>query len=127
MPMLARTECEPPVDRHGHGERLEQPVGHLLRGRDVRVLEQHGELVAAQPGSGVTLPDRLADALGDALEQLVADGVAEAVVDVLEVVEVEEHHDERLGGTAAAAQRVRQPVGEELRFASPVSASWNAW
>ncbi len=59
-------------------------------------------------------------------QQLVADGVAQAVVDVLEVVEVEEHHDERLGGTAPALAWASRSA-KSCRLASPVSVSWNAW
>ena len=53
-------------------------------------LEQHGELVAAEPGRGVAGPQRSASRARDRGEQRVAGGVAEGVVDRLEVVEVEE-------------------------------------
>ena len=63
--------------------------------------------------------DRGADPLGDGDQQPVPDAVAEAVVDVLEVVEVEEQHGERLGGAVAAAQRVGEPVAEQLAVGEP--------
>src|SRR4051812_23338477 len=55
------------------------------------------ELVSAEPGGGVARPDRRAHPPGDLDEQVVAGGVAEAVVDPLEVVEVDEEN-RRVGG-----------------------------
>ena len=66
----------------------------------VDVLEQHGELVAAEARGGVAGADAGVEALGDGQQDLVAGGVAEAVVDRLEVVEVEE--DDRQAGLLAA-------------------------
>ena len=54
------------------------------------VLGQDRELVAAEPGDQVVVADEAADPLGDRDEQRVAGGVAEGVVDDLEVVEVDE-------------------------------------
>jgi hypothetical protein len=67
-------------------------------------LEQHGELVAAEPGDGVAGAGRAGDPLRDAHEQLVTGGVAEAVVDRLEVVQVEE--DDGDGAAVAGVQLV---------------------
>ena len=70
---------------------LRRPRGRARR----RPRQQHGELVAAQPRhdsaarSGRRTPAHLA-------QRLVADGVAERVVDVLEAVDVEQRHRERL-------------------------------
>ena len=68
-------------DRHQHGVGR---VGDALAERD--------ELVAAEAGDRVLRPERRPQAVGHLHEQLVADLVAEAVVDVLEVVEVAEQH-----------------------------------
>ena len=73
-------------------EALEQAAGHDLRLRGVDALEQDGELVAAQTRDGVGVAHGLAQAAGDADEQLVAGRVTEAVVDGLEVVDVDEEH-----------------------------------
>ena len=62
-------------------------VGGVLRLADV--VQQHHELVAADAADGVRLAHAAADARGDFLQQLVADGVAEGVVDLLEPVEVD--------------------------------------
>ena len=50
---------------------------------------------------------------GDRHEQAVAGGVAEAVVDGLEVVEVDEQHRQRPAEAAACAQRVLDAVEEQ--------------
>ena len=95
------------------GEHRRDPLGHLDRVvLAADVLEQHPELVAAEPGDGVACAHRLLQPRRDGGEQLVADVVAEAVVDQLEVVEVEEQDrgHERL---RRAAERVLEPVEEQ--------------
>ena len=59
------------------------------------VLEQHGELVAAEPRDGVAGAQAGLEPPRDRHQQLVARGVAEAVVDDLEAVEVEEERRRR--------------------------------
>src|SRR5258707_700178 len=56
----------------------------------MNVLEQDRELVAAEAADGVVRPYTLTQSLGDLDEHAVAHVVAEAVVDDLEAVEVEE-------------------------------------
>ena len=67
------------------------------------VLDQDGELVAAEPRDRVRRPHGFAQPGGDLLQHLVARGVAEAVVDGLEIVEVEEDD-----GDARAARAARR-------------------
>ena len=76
-------------------ERLDDPVGdrHCPIEPCV-VLEEDRELVAAEPGRQVVGPDAALDAFGDRGEKAIAGGVTEGVVDDLEVVEVQEEHDE---------------------------------
>src|SRR3712207_5546303 len=82
---------------------LDDPVGDgldlVLAGH---VLEQHGELVAAEPGRRVRDAEAVQEPAGHAGEELVAGGVAEAVVDPLEVVEVEEQDGDGVAGAAGA-------------------------
>ena len=78
------------------------------------VLEQHGELVAAEAGDGVAGSDRL-EALGDLDQERVAGIVPEAVVDQLEPVEVEEEHPDpnsprRVDASACSSRSEQQPV-----------------
>ena len=54
----------------------------------------HGELVAAEPRHGVARADGGLQPAADFLEQRIADGMAERVVDVLEVIEIEAQHRE---------------------------------
>ena len=63
-------------------------------------LDEHDELVAAEAPDRVALAQHAADPRRDAAQQLVADGMAEGVVDALEAVEVHEHR-RRLGAAAA--------------------------
>ncbi len=83
----------------GDPDRLLECEEQPLRDADgmgfVRSVEQQRELVAAEPGQGVARAARLREALGNGLEQLVARVVAEAVVDLLEAVEVDEQDGER--------------------------------
>ncbi len=86
-------------------------VGGLLAVGDV--LEQHRELVAAEARGGVGPADALVEAPRDLLQHLVARGVAEAVVDRLEVVEVEEDHREAALLAPAAGERVADALREQ--------------
>ena len=80
------------------------------------VLDQDDELVAAEPRDRVARPARLFDSLGDGAQQLVAGDVAEAVVDVLESVEVEEEHCEALFRRRGGRARRHGAAGPSARF-----------
>ncbi len=54
--------------------------------------DQDNELVATLPADGVGTADAIDKPRGDGLQQLVADGMSERVVDVLEAVEIEKEH-----------------------------------
>ena len=91
--MLAVITISRPLMRNGPAQVVEQPQGEADRADLVAaVVDQHRELVAAEPGRHRVGREDLAEPLGHADEQLVADRVAEAVVDGLEVVEVDEQH-----------------------------------
>ena len=57
-------------------------------------LDEDGELVATETRCRVRRAEHELEAVGNPREQLVACHVAEAVVDLLEIIEVEEHHGE---------------------------------
>ena len=80
-------------DRDRRLEAADQPL-HRIDGRDgiADALDQDRELVAAEARGRVGRARDLQQAGGDRLQHLVAHRVAEAVVDRLEVVEVEEDH-----------------------------------
>ena len=91
--------------RSGCGRRLGRP--RLVRD----VLEQDGELVAAEPGDRVLGAQAAASRRATVDQQLVANRVPEAVVDDLEVVEVDEEDGEgglrvRGGGARDRSQAV---------------------
>src|SRR4051812_31469403 len=113
MPMLARVELLL-LERERPGERLEDAlggVGRLLGGLDA--LEQHGELVAAEARGRVAGADARGEALADLEQDLVAGGVAEAVVDRLEVVEVDEDDRQADVVAAGAGDAVAHALGEQ--------------
>ena len=96
---------------------VEQASDERLDVGDVQ--RQHGELVAAQPRDGVALAQGVAQPLAADLQQAVAGGVPERVVDALEVVEVEEGDDggravEERGGDPLLEQRAVGQAGQRV-------------
>ena len=96
---------------------IEDALGHLDdRLRVGRVLEEHGELVTTETGRCVTGSQAAAQAVGHRPQELVARSVPEAVVDELEVVEVDEgHRGDRRVAAADASQGVLDAVEEQRR------------
>ena len=96
----------------GDGERrvqcLADPRGKLLaRVRLVRRRRQDGELIAAAAGDVVGGRDRFVQPLRDGDQQLVADIVAERVIDPLEPVQIQAQQSEwRCRGAAGLEQMV---------------------
>ncbi len=101
-------------------QRADQALGGGARAGGVAVVEQQRELVAAEARQRVLLARRGLQARGDVLEQQVAGGMAERVVDVLEAVEVEE---EERHVPAGAAARTRSPAAHRRR----ARGGWAAW
>ena len=96
--------------------RERRSVGGLLHLR-----HDDGELVATHARDHVELARAAAQTLADELEQLVADMVAERVVDALEMVEIEAKH-----GQAFAALDALDLVVELLEQQRPVRAGRSA-
>ena len=107
--MLALTKCS--RSRRISGRASDSAIRSAIR-LVVDVLGEHRELVAAEAGDGVARPQGLLDARGDSGEQLVAGRVPEAVVDELELVEVEEEHGDRGPATGRHRQGVLQAIEE---------------
>ena len=95
--------------------------------RRIDVGQHDGEFVAAQPCHDVAGAHRLAQARRDQAQQVVADVVAERVVDILETIEVDQHQRDlavvartglqgelklRLEGQAIRQMRQRIVIGE---------------
>ena len=103
-----------PVEDERRLERAAHALGDLPRLVGAReVLEQDGELVAAEPRGGVLGAQAGRQSLGGRAQQLVADRVAEAVVDRLEVVEIDEDHRELTAVAPAARERQGQAILEQ--------------
>jgi len=91
----------------GADRELHAPV-ELPRIREAGLGEDDRELVAAHPAGDVRAPDDRLQSLGHAGEDGVSGQMPDAVVDRLEVVDVEE--DEReLAGSRAAARSLCSP------------------
>ena len=100
---------EAPVEPHLGVERVPQTVGRRFGVGAAGAVEQHAELVAAEPGRDVARSQGAPQALGDDPQQLVTRGVAEEVVDALEAVEVDEEQRARARGLDPLAEQ--PPVG----------------
>src|SRR5205085_7739475 len=101
----------------GAGERLGDSLGDAGRVALVLyVLDQDGELVASEARDGVPGPQRLLQSWRDRREQLVPGRVPEAVVDELELVEIEEEDRHR----GVPALRLGEGVGEAVEEQRPV-------
>ena len=102
----------------GHGERLGEGLEDAVRGVGrlldaVDVLEQERKFVAAEARRRVRGADARGEALRDLGQHLVAGRVTEAVVDRLEVVEVEEDDGDALVLASRTRDRVPHPLREE--------------
>src|ERR1051326_7125931 len=91
---------------------IEDALGHGAGAAEVRVREDDRELVAAEAGEEVGRAQRLAHGAAELGEDDVADGVAERIVDLLEVVDVEHQERERQRVDAGALDLLRQLPAE---------------
>ena len=81
--------------------------------RVVEARAQQQELVSAEAADRVIGAKHAPQAVGDAAEQVVADGVSERVVDALEVIDVEEQHRGQAAVPAPPGGGVAEPVEEQ--------------
>ncbi len=102
------------LDLEGAPHFVEDLARDVLRRAFVgQVLEHDHELVARDAREHVAFAQRPTDAPRELLQERVAHAVAERVVHVLEVVEVEEHHRHAPEGAARARERGGEAVVEE--------------
>ncbi|GJE72896.1 hypothetical protein CHKEEEPN_4457 [Methylorubrum podarium] len=106
-----------PVEGVGRGDHLDQALGQCRGPGRILDAGEHGELVAPEPRHHVVAAHMAPQPLGHRPQQVIADRVAEAVVDRLEPVEVEAEHGERRLGVGA--QRL-DPLGADLAQAGAV-------
>ena len=87
----------PAVDERIALKAFDQRTRDRPRPGGVDVYEQHRELVAAEPGDDVDRAQAVAHHRPDVLDHLIADLVAERIVDELEVVEIQHQERRALG------------------------------
>ena len=85
-------------------------------------VDQDGELVAAEPSHGVARAELRLEAFGDDFEQLVARVVAQAVIHLLEAVEVDQQNGENTTRSLGARERLVETVTEERAVRHPGQA-----
>ena len=113
-PALAVTTRLLPGQLERFGERAEDALGLLLEVLDGRlVLEEDRELVAAEARDRVAGTYRVAEAIADCEQQLVADGVTEAVVHRLEAVEVDDDDPDGAVVAGSACECVLHAIREQ--------------
>ena len=103
-------------DRVLAAELVEHCGGYRQRLLTICAGKQDGELVAAEAADDVCRSDPVAEKRREPREYLVADGVAECVVDALEMV----HVDDQDGALAAIAAAVGDPAIEVLGEATAI-------
>ena len=119
-PDAARERDLAPRDRERRRERLRHPLREL-RGV-VAVVErrsEHRELVAAETGDRVSGTQGMLETVADLHEQLVARDMPEAVVHLLEAVEVDEEDPDPGRGPADSGERLQAAVAEERPVREP--------
>ena len=83
----------------------------IVRMHDVR--EQYEELVAALPAYRVGAAYAGLQALRHRFQQLIADGVAQRIVDVLESIEIDVEHGDRAAGAVRPHHGLIEPIAEQ--------------
>ena len=137
MPTLTDERHGLAADRRRLGEHDAEALRHLLGhvGR-VELLDQHRELVAAEPRDDRVGAGALLESSAQRGEQLVADVMAEPLVDRPEIVHVEEEHGDQLLGRHvehavpllrdASPSRERSVVRARRAGASAARRDWRA-
>ena len=101
-------------------EGLAQPLGHGLDlGHAGHRRQQDGELVTAEATDGVHVAQGRPEPRPHLAQQLVAVGVAEAVVDLLEAVEVDQQQGDLGPRPVGRGERLREAVPEQHPVGQP--------
>src|SRR5690606_17168258 len=77
---------------------VESALDDARRGRLVRAVDDHEELVAAEPSDDIRPPHARDEALADPAQHLVSGLMSERIVDVFEVVQIEKSDPDRRAG-----------------------------
>ena len=107
-------EVVPAVEEERSGGLFSDPLADADRlGLAEEVFAEHDELVSAEAGDGVARSHRGGEPLGHQDQQPVALVVAEAVVDDLELVDVDEQDGQGAALAVEASQRQGEPVDQQ--------------
>ncbi len=119
-----------PVHRDRAGDRLGDPLGHLVGERRRHQLTEMSRTTTnsstAPPGHRVAGPQHVPQAAGDMAQHLVAGHVAVGVVDPLEAVQVAREHRDPAASARPGAGPARCGRRSGDGWASPVSSSCSA-
>jgi hypothetical protein len=111
------------VDLVALAQMIDDARARMPRPRRLDVLLEHHEFVAAEARHEILRPQHVAQPVGDRAQQLVAAGMAERVVDLLELVEVDEQQRRQLVGSCRIASRRSISSRKLTRLGSAVSSS----
>ncbi len=112
------------IDRDPIAHRGEYPVGDLRGLRDaVDAIEKHRKLVSTEPGRGVGRAHERIDEGRHPLQHAIPGPMPEAVVDRLEVIDVQEQHRQRPMRAKSCRQASRAPMQPASAHAGPVPAT----
>ncbi len=101
------------IDREGNLEALQEAARRSLGPGGIGVGQDEEELVAAEVGDGVALPDALQQLLGRHFQEAIAGLVPQGIVDLLEAVEIQQHDRQRFLVPPRPRQGLLQTVVEE--------------
>ena len=106
------------------GMRLRHRLQHPARrdGGILRVLhfrKQHDEFIASLPADRVRSARAIHQASCDGLEKSVADRMPQGIVDVLEAIQIQEHHRRLFRMTPGQDDRLRDPFVQEHSIGQP--------
>jgi hypothetical protein len=108
------------AEHHGLLQRGDDALRDVVRTLGlVEIVDEDRELVAAEPSGRVALAEAAHDPLTHDTEQVVAGRVPEAVVDGLEVVEVDEQYGELTAVPLQPRRGVIDPITEERLVGQP--------
>src|ERR1700676_5782451 len=100
-----------PFDREWCGEARPDPGRERRCGRGITCVRlQYSELVAAETGDEIARSDALLESLGNLSEESIADCMAECIVNILEIVEIEKKDRERAGAAPTGGEDHLEPL-----------------
>lgn len=75
---------------------IQNPFSQIGSAIGIGTRKDQYEFIATEPGNGILVPDGILQSFSELFEQFVANAVSKGIVDVLEIVQIEEHQGQRL-------------------------------